>query len=220
MGSISRAAALAAAAFVCLQTADAGFVYLSASRSVSAVTPSLTDSKSTAAFGSWFGSAFASSGSLSALANQGSELAAASISLVGAGQAIGATGASTSGASLADTTFIATSDDGSAAFDVSWIIGLSQNISGAGASTVFIKLTDVTTSTVRLMLSNSTTDSGTLSLVSGRTYRLEATASSTAVGAGNAYSSFNGSFSIVPGPGAVALAGLAGLTGMSRRWRR
>lgn len=219
MKRLSRVAAFAAAGVVGLQTADAGFVYASSSRAVSAVSPSQTDNKSTAATGNWFGSAFAAGSGVSALANQGSDLATASMSLVGAGQAIGAVGASASASSAFDVSFVAVSDDGSSSFDINWIIGLSQNVSAGGNSAVFIKLTDVTTNTVRLMLSNNTTASGTLSVVSGRTYRLEASAASSASGAGNGYASFNGSFTMVPAPGAITLAGLSVL-GMGRSRRR
>ena len=219
MGSISRAAALAAAALVGLQTADAGFVYSTSNRVVSAVVPSSSDTKSTSLFGNWFGSAFVSGAGVSSLANQGSDLGSTSISLVGASQAIGAAGASAIGESTLDATFVAMSDDGAATLDVSWMIGLSQTIGGAGSSTVFIKLTDVTLNTVRLVLSSSANASDTLTLVSGNTYRLEALASSSATGAGNAFSSFNGSFSIVPGPASAALLALAGAVGKRRRRR-
>lgn len=219
MGSISRAAALAAAALVGLQTADAGFVYSTSNRVVSAVVPSSSDTKSTSLFGNWFGSAFVSGAGVSSLANQGSDLGSTSISLVGASQAIGAAGASAIGESTLDATFVAMSDDGAATLDVSWMIGLSQTIGGVGSSTVFIKLTDVTLNTVRLVLSSSANASDTLTLVSGNTYRLEAFASSSATGAGNAFSSFNGSFSIVPGPASAALLALAGAVGKRRRRR-
>ena len=72
MGSISRAAALAAAALVGLQTADAGFVYSTSNRVVSAVVPSSSDTKSTSLFGNWFGSAFVSGAGVSSLANDAS----------------------------------------------------------------------------------------------------------------------------------------------------
>jgi len=219
MGSISRAAALAAAALVGLQTADAGFVYSTSNRVVSAVVPSSSDTKSTSLFGNWFGSAFVSGAGVSSLANQGSDLGSTSISLVGASQAIGAAGASAIGESTLDATFVAMSDDGAATLDVNWVIGLSQTIGGVGSSTVFIKLTDVTLNTVRLVLSSSANASDTLTLVSGNTYRLEALASSSATGAGNAFSSFNGSFSIVPGPASAALLALAGAVGKRRRRR-
>ncbi len=220
MGSISRAAALAAAALVGLQTANAGFVYSTSSRVVSAGIPSSSDTKSNGLFGNWFGSAFVSGAGVSSLANQGSDLGLTSISLVGASQAIGAAGVSTAiGESTLDATFVAMSDDGAATLDVNWMIGLSQTIGGAGSSTVFIKLTDVTLNTVRLVLSNTANASDTLTLVSGNTYRLEAFASSSATGAGNAFSSFNGSFSIVPGPASAALLALAGAVGKRRRRR-
>jgi hypothetical protein len=219
MGSISRAAALAAAALVGLQTADAGFVYSTSNRVVSAVVPSSSDTKSTSLFGNWFGSALVSGAGVSSLANQGSDLGSTSISLVGASQAIGAAGASAIGESTLDATFVAMSDDGAATLDVSWMIGLSQTIGGVGSSTVFIKLTDVTLNTVRLVLSSTANASDTLTLVSGNTYRLEALASSSATGAGNAFSSFNASFSIVPGPASAALLALAGAVGKRRRRR-
>jgi hypothetical protein len=219
MGSISRAAALAAAALVGLQTADAGFVYSTSIRVVSVGIPSSADTKSTSLFGNWFGSAFVSGAGVSSLANQGSDLGSTSISLVGASQAIGAAGASAIGESTLDATFVAMSDDGAATLDVNWMIGLSQTIGGVGSSTVFIKLTDVTLNTVRLVLSSSANASDTLTLVSGNTYRLEAFASSSATGAGNAFSSFNGSFSIVPGPASAALLALAGAVGKRRRRR-
>ena len=219
MGSISRAAALAAAALVGLQTADAGFVYSTSDRVVSVGVPSNADTKSTSLFGNWFGSAFVSGAGVSSLANQGSDLGSTSISLVGASQAIGAAGASAIGESTLDATFVAMSDDGAATLDVNWMIGLSQTIGGVGSSTVFIKLTDVTLNTVRLVLSNTANASDTLTLVSGNTYRLEALASSSATGAGNAFSSFNASFSIVPGPASAALLALAGAVGKRRRRR-
>ena len=219
MGSLSRAAALAAAAFVGLQTADAGFVFSSAARSVSATTPSVTDGGSTPAFGSWFDTAFSSSSGVSALANQGSDLGASTIGLVGGAQAIGAAGASASGDSLLDATFVAMSDDQSATLDVNWIIGLSQNVSGGGSSTVFVKLTDLTLNTVRLMLSNNANASGTLTLISGNSYRIEATASSSATGVGNAFGTFNANFSIVPGPASAALLAIAAASVRPRRRR-
>lgn len=216
MGPLSRAAALAAAAFVGLQTADAGFVYASAARSVTTNAASASDSGSSSAFGVWFDSASASGAGLSALANQGSNLGMNEMSFVGASQVLGAANAS----SLADVTFSVTAVDPNSSFvDISWIIGLSEDFAGGGMASVFVKLTDVTTSTVRLLLSNDTTAAGNLTVTAGNTYRLEVSASTAAGSLGSAFGSFNGSFSIVPGPASTALLALAGVAAGRRRRR-
>lgn len=218
MGSMSRAAALAAAAFVGLQTADAGFVYSSALRSVSTTAGASSDSGSTGAFGVWFDSAFSSSSGLSALANQGSDLAMNEMSFVGASQVLGGASGATSAASIADITFtVAPVDPTSGLVDIAWIIGLSEDFAGGGNASVFIRLTDVTTSTVRLLLSNDTTAAGNLTVTAGNTYRLEVSSTTSASTTGSAFGSFNANFSIVPGPASAALIGLAGLVAIRRR---
>lgn len=220
MGSISRAAALAAAAFVGLQTADAGFVYSSSSRSVSAIAGASSDSGSSSASGIWFDSAFASGAGLSALANQGSDLATNEMSFVGASQVLGGASGATSAFSIADITFTVDQiDPSSNLVDIAWIIGLSEDFAGGGSASVFIRLTDVTTSTVRLLLSNDTTAAGNLTVTAGNTYRLEVSSTTSASTTGSAFGSFNANFSIVPGPASAALLGLAGLVATSRRRR-
>lgn len=220
MGSMSRAAALAAAAFVGLQTADAAFVYSSASRSVGTSAAAASDSGSSNAFGIWFDSAFSSSAGLSALANQGSDLALNEMSFVGASQVLGGASGAASASSIADVNFtVAPVTAGSPLVDISWIIGLSEDFAGGGAASVFIRLTDVTTSTVRLLLSNDTTAAGSLTVIAGNSYRLEISSVTTANAAGSAFGSFNASFSIVPGPATAALLGIAGLVANRRRRR-
>lgn len=218
MGSIIRAAATAAAAFVGLQAADAGFVYSSAARSVAASTPATSDTGGSSAFGVWFDTATSSGSGLTALANQGSNLGVNEISLVGAAQVLGGAGASAS--SGANMTFVAFGDDPTASLvDISWIVGLSEDFTGGGSATVWIKLTDLTLGTMRLMLSSDTTAAGTLSVIAGNNYRLEVLASTSASSAGSAFGSFNATFSIVPGPATAALLAIAGAIGQGRRRR-
>jgi hypothetical protein len=218
MGSITRAAALAAAASVGLQTADAGFVYSSSVRSVAAATPASSDSGITTAFGIWFDSASSSGAGLTALANQGSNLGLNEMSFVGAAQVLGGNGASAS--SAADLTFVAFGDDPSASLvDISWIIGLSEDFTGGGTASVWVKLTDLTLGTMRLMLSSDTTAAGTLTVVAGNNYRLEVFASANATSSGSGFGSFNATFSIVPGPATAALLAIAGVVARGRRRR-
>lgn len=218
MGSITRAAALAAAAFVGLQAADAGFVYASSARAVAAATPSSSDSGNSSAFGVWFDTASSSGAGLTALANQGSNLGLNEMSFVGAAQVLGGNGASSS--STADLTFVAMGDDPSASLvDISWIIGLSEDFTGGGTASVWVKLTDLTLGTMRLMLSSDTTAAGTLTVVAGNNYRLEVFASASTSSAGSGFGSFNASFTIVPVPGSAALIALAAAVGRGRRRR-
>lgn len=219
MGSITRAAALAAAASVGLQTADAGFVYSSSVRSVAAATPASSDLGITTAFGVWFDSASSSGAGLTALANQGSNLGLNEMSFVGAAQVLGG-GGGLSASSNADLTFVAMGDDPSASLvDIAWIIGLSEDFTGGGTASVLVKLTDLTLGTMRLMLSSDTTAAGTLTVVAGNNYRLEVFASANATSSGSAFGSFNATFSIIPGPATAALLALAGVVGRGRRRR-
>ena len=100
-----------------------------------------------------------------------------------------------------------------------WLCRRGWNFAGGGNASVFIRLTDVTTSTVRLLLSNDTTAAGNLTVTAGNTYRLEVSSTTSASATGSAFGSFNANFSIVPGPATAALLGIAGLVANRRRRR-
>ncbi len=223
MGSITRAAAFAAAAVALgalSQQAAAGFVYSSTLRSVSVTAAGASDSDSSTAGGVWFGSASLSGAGYSGLANHGSDLDMDSMDFSGAAQAL-ASSASVPvvSMSLVDITFIAEGFDGAALLDVSWVVGLSEVETG-GAAFVSVVLTDLTTNTVRLALSDDSIASGSVSLDSGRSYRLEIRADANVGNGGGALASYNASFTAIPAPGAMALLALAGSAGLATRRRR
>lgn len=223
MGSITRAAALAAAAVALgsfAQQAAAGFVYSSTLRSVSVAASGASDSDSSNAGGVWFGSASLSGAGYSGLANHGSSLSMDAMDFVGAAQALANTGSSSVVAqSLVDITFVAQGFDGASTLDVSWIIGLSDTDAG-GAAFVSVVLTDLTSNTVRLALSDDRIASGSLTLDAGRSYRLEILADANVANGGGALASYNANFTAIPGPGALALVACAGAIGLSTRRRR
>ncbi|MBI1303144.1 MAG: hypothetical protein GC172_05090 [Phycisphaera sp.] len=179
-----------------------------------------SDSDSSTAGGVWFGSASLSGAGYSGLANHGSSITAEEMDFSGAAQALaGSANLAVVSLSLVDITFVAQGFDGSSILDVSWIVGLSETETG-GAAFVSVVLTDLTTNTVRLALSDDSIASGNVSLDSGRSYRLEIRADASVGNGGAALASYNASFTAIPAPGAMALLALAGTAGLTARRRR
>ena len=217
MGLKTRIAASAAVALVGLPTANAGFVYQSALRSVDiAVSGSSVDSDSSTAFGSWFGSASMLGSGYSSLASHGSNLSYGELILVGAAQVSAPNSvANIVARSWADVTFLADMDE-----TISWIAGLGVESTGVGnIASVSVIVTDVGTGAIRFASSDDSTGSGSFAIVAGHNYRVQITASSTAATSGEVLSNFNVGFYSIPAPGALALVGLAGLVVFARRSR-
>jgi hypothetical protein len=213
--SLRAAAAAAGCAFVAAGAANAAFVYSSASRSVDiTVNSAVVDSESTTAFGGWFGTANANSDGYSALAQQGSGLSSLEMSLVGSASADAVATAAIVARSTADISFIA-----SASESISWIASLGAGSSGgATPGALVVRVTDSTTGSVILAFSGPTAGSGSFSVVSGRSYRVEVSAIAAVQGGGLSAANYSvGFFAPVPAPGAIALLGLAGLVGRRRR---
>jgi len=223
MGSITRAAAVAAAAVALgatSQQAAAGFVYSSTLRSVSVTAGGASDSDSSNAGGVWFGSASLSGAGFSGLANHGSNLTMDEMNFSGAAQALASSANfSVVAQSLVDITFVAQGFGGGSTLDVSWIVGLSD-IQTGGASFVSVVLTDLTANVVRLALSDDSIASGSLTLDAGRSYRLEIRADASVSNGGGALANYNASFVAIPAPGALALLAFAGASGLRSRRRR
>jgi hypothetical protein len=215
MRSVPCAAALSVAAFIAVQSASASFVYQSASRLTTAsVAGSVVDSESTTAFGSWFGSASANTASYIILATEGSNLAASEMSFVGASQISASAPATLGATSTATVTFLADASE-----TIRWIADLWRESSGAGNSaSIALSVIDLTTFNPLLAFTGPSLGSGSFDVIAGRTYRVNISATADAAGATDALANYNvGFFSTVPTPGALALLGLAGLTGRRRR---
>lgn len=210
MGFILRSAAPAALVLATSMVAEAGFVYSSASRAVSAsVSGSVVDSESTALFGDWFGSANALSGSYSVLASQGSRLALTEMSFVGAAQIESSTSTALGALSGAEVFFTSSLTE-----SITWTAGLTASTGG----TLVLTVTDLATGGDVLAFSGPATGSGSFAVTAGREYRLRISARADAQGSGSALASFNAGFqSTIPAPATiVAFAGLA----IGRRRRR
>jgi uncharacterized protein (TIGR03382 family) len=217
MGSLLRSALVAAAPLACLQAADAGFVYQSAQRSVSASLASNSDSGSTSAFGLWFDSASVFAGGAAASANHGSDLLVDEMTFSGGAQVFSGANGGASALSEADITFLAMSDDGASFVDVEWLVGLSESASGSTTSSVWFTLTDVTSGVVLVSVAGNSVSSSPLVLSSGGLYRLQIVSSANGTSSGNALANYNVSFSVIPAPGALSLLALSGFVALRRR---
>lgn len=215
MSSVLRAAALSAVVLAAVSSANAAFVYQSSSRETSAsVGGSVADSESTTAAGSWYGSASANTATYTILSTQGSNLASTEMTFVGASQISASAPATLGATSTATVTFLASATD-----TVRWIANLARDFSGAGNNAaISLSVIDLTTFNPVLAFTGPTIGSGSFDVIAGRTYRVNISATANATSATNSVANYNvGFFSTVPAPGAIALLGLAGLTGRRRR---
>jgi hypothetical protein len=215
MNMYSRTALAAVAALTVLPTANAAFVYVSSARSVDLTSfGSTVDSDSTAATGSWYGSASAVTSSFNALITQGSELASNEMTFAGAAQLDVFGSSALVGTSRADVTFLSDSTE-----SITWITNLWREASGGGNSaSISLMVTNVATGSVLLAFAGPALGSGSFDVAAGSTYRVQLVATATGASAGDALSNYNlGFFSTVPAPGAIALLGLAGLVARRRR---
>jgi len=218
MRSVIRAAALSAVAmstFVVASAANAGFVYQSSAREVSvSVSGSVVDSESSTAFGGWFGDASVNTSNYVGLATQGSGLDALEMTFVGAAQLNASSPANLNARSVATVVF-----QSNATESLRWIASLAREAVGSNNNaSIAFSVTEIDTGAILLAFSGPSNGAGSFDVVSGRSYRVAISAIANATGATNALANYNiGVFSTVPAPGAIALIGLAGLTGRRRR---
>jgi len=215
MGSSIRMAALAAVALCGYQSADAGFVYTSSNRVVDvSVNNAVVDSQSTTAQGSWYGSASSNTSSYAGLATQGSNLSFAAMTFVGAAQLDASATAAIAARSAASVFFSSNATE-----SIRWIADLAAQAQGANnTSSIALSVFDITSNSTVLAFTGPSIGSGSFNVTSGHNYRVELAANASAAGPVNALANYNvGFFSTVPGPGAMALVGLAGLASRRRR---
>jgi len=218
MSSVIRAAALSAAVvstFVAASAANAGFVYQSAAREVSvSVSGAVVDSESSSAFGGWFGDASVNNANYVGLATQGSGLDAFEMSFVGAAQLNASSAANLNARSVATIVFVSNATE-----SLRWIASLAREAVGSNNNaSIAFSVTEIDTGAILLAFSGPSNGAGSFDVVSGRSYRVSISAIANATGSTSALANYNiGVFSTVPGPGAIALLGLAGLAGRRRR---
>jgi len=215
MGSSIRMAALAAVALCGYQSADAGFVYTSSNRVVDvSVNNAVVDSQSTTAQGSWYGSASTQTSSYAGLATQGSNLSFAAMTFVGAAQLDASATANIAARSGAQVFFSASGTE-----SIRWIANLAAQAQGSNnTSSIALAVIDLSTNSTVLAFTGPSIGSGSFTVTSGHNYRIDLAANASATGPVNALANYNvGFFSTVPGPGAMALVGLAGLASRRRR---
>jgi len=211
--SITTAAvALSAAA-----SADAGFVYSSALRSISLTSPAGTSGASSNAFGDFLEFRSYSAPMISGALQQASTLGVDSMSF-GAFTQLFSNSAGfagpLSGTSLSSVLFSVDAD-----LQAALSVGTTIQSSGASAAGgISVVLRDVATGGVIYTTNTNATDSLELSLVAGRSYQLDiSSAAAVASGIGSAFTNYSVSITAVPAPGVLATLGLAA---MARRRRR
>ena len=206
--------ALGAVAFFVTATADAGFVYQSATRETQAsVGGVVVQSSSTAAVSTWFASSWTNSAAHSVLATHGSDLTHSAMTFVGAAQLSASADTTLAARSGATVTFEADATE-----TVRWIADLWQEALGPGNSaSIALSITDLTTSTAELAFTGPTLGSGSFQVTAGHAYRVTILALADSVGSTNAVANYNVGLYSVPGPGALALLGIAAMA--ARRGR-
>lgn len=215
---VSARCAFGAVALFVAATADAGFVFQSASRETEAsVGGIVVQSDSSIGFTSWYGSSRANTAAHVVLATQGSNLLGNEMTFVGAAQVSSSAGTTLAARSAATVTFVADATE-----SVRWIADLWQEALGAGnAASISLSVIDLTASSAEIAFSGPVLGSGSFTVDAGHAYRVEITAIAAAVGSTNAVANYNvGLFADslpVPAPGAIALLALAGLAIRRRR---
>lgn len=210
--------AFGAVALFVTATADAGFVFQSASRETEASAGGIVvQTAGTLGFTSWFGSARANTAAHTVLATQGSNLLANEMTFVGAAQVSSTADATLAARSAATVTWVADATE-----TVRWIADLWHEASGAGnAASISMSVVDLTDAAAEIAFSGPVLGSGSFAVDAGHTYRVQVLALAGSVGATNAVANYNIGFFTdslpVPGPGAIALLALAGLAVRRRR---
>lgn len=213
---------LAAAALSASASAHAGFVFTSASRSISMQAPTGTTGASSAVFGTFNDWRSHSAPFLSGFVQQNSNLTAAEVRLTAFSQASSssATFASTmTGSSVSNALFGVDRDS-----TITMSVTTTRTASAGGVSTISVLVRDMTAGGTVLYSSTSPVSTTvTLTLLTGRDYQVDVS-NSAGITAGSGSASANYSVlmtaAAVPTPGALALAGLALVTGGSLRRRR
>ena len=210
-----RATALAVASLGVAQAADAAFVVTGAFRETTVVNGATIPQSFTtnATSGSFNGDASDLGDAFTTVANQGSNLLSSRMTFVGGVTVTQSSLFDLSGRSNATVTFGVSVNE-----TIRWSINLfAAETGGTNAGSVSVRLEDTTGGSTLINQSRGFVGQGNVSLLAGRSYRLIISSTAQANSAGDAESTFNVGFYTIPGPGALALLGLAGVAGRRRR---
>lgn len=212
--------ALTAAALSAAASAQAGFVYSSANRSISLLSPAGPVGSSSSLFGTFNDFRSHSAPSVSGFVQQNSNLSASEVRLTAFVQT---SSSSTNFAGPLSGTSISTAVFGvSELSTVTLSVTTTRQANGANAvGTVSVLLRDLTSGGTVLFTSNSAiSTTQTLTLVAGHEYQVDVTnLASVSSGTGNASANYSVIMTAVPvpAPGALPLAGLVLFGGRRRR---
>jgi hypothetical protein len=213
---------LVAAALSASASAHAGFVFTSASRSISMLAPTGTTGNSSSVFGTFNDWRSHSAPFLSGFVQQNSNLTAAEVRLTAFAQVSSSSAAFAgplSGTSISNALFGVDRDS-----TITMSVTTTRNASAGGTSSLSVLVRDMTAGGTVLYTSTAPTSTTvTLTFLVGRQYQVDVT-NNAAITAGTGSASANYSVlmtaAAVPSPGALALAGLALVSGVSVRRRR
>jgi hypothetical protein len=207
----------AAAAIFVAASADAGFIYSSASRSISLSSPAGVSGASSDALSDFFEFRSYSTPMVSGGVQQASTLGVDSLSFGAFAQLFSSSTAFAGpfgGTSASSVVF---------SVDSNLIAGLNvgtaiQQSGAAASSSVSVVLRDLTSNIVIYSTSTTASDSFELELIEGRNYQFEvAGAASVNSGAGSSFMNYSVSITVVPAPGVLATFGLAATVRRRRR---
>jgi hypothetical protein len=213
---------LVAAALSASASAHAGFVFTSASRSISMLAPTGTTGNSSSVFGAFNDWRSHSAPFLSGFVQQNSNLTAAEVRLTAFTQVSSSSAnfaGPLSGTSVSNALFGVDSDS-----TITMSVTTTRSASAGGTSSLSLLVRDMTAGgTVLYTSSAPTSTTVTLTFLAGRSYQVDVT-NNAAITSGTGSASANYSVlmtaAAVPSPGALALAGLALVSGASLRRRR